>query len=91
MENLDEGSLKEKGQSSKIKSDPHSINVIFVYNGHEWDAYKVLGIPAGSSREKVEEAFKKTISRVDKESKSFFTVAYQAILEGRKRSGSPKN
>ena len=33
------------------------LNVFFNWNGHTWDAYEVLGIPAGAGREIVIEAF----------------------------------
>ena len=90
---LDQDNLgnKEQNSDSNIKSDPHSINTIFIYNGHEWDAYEVLGIPAGSSEEKAKEALRKMMSQADKESRIFFKTAYKAILEGRKRSNPSKN
>ena len=55
------------------------LNVFFNYNGHEWDAYEVLGVPAGSSMEAVEEAFIKSTSGVDEASKIFLETAYKAI------------
>src|SRR5580704_10984815 len=33
----------------KSSSKERSLNVVFNYNGHSWDAFEVLGLPAGSS------------------------------------------
>lgn len=56
------------------------VNVVFNYNGHSWDAYEVLGLPAGASLERVEDAFKQGCAVVDKESQDFIEAAYRAIL-----------
>lgn len=61
------------------------LNVHFNYNGHSWDAYEVLGLPAGSSLEKVEAAFKESIARVDVGSKPFMEAAYKAIVGASRR------
>ncbi|MGZ3721897.1 MAG: hypothetical protein ACXVA9_03130 [Bdellovibrionales bacterium] len=55
------------------------LNVVFNYNGHSWDAYEVLGLPAGSSPEKVDEAYRSSIKTVDAGSRSFLEAAYRAI------------
>ncbi|MCB0365366.1 MAG: hypothetical protein H6624_08580 [Bdellovibrionaceae bacterium] len=57
-----------------------SLNVIFNYNGHSWDAYEVLGLPAGSSIEKVKAAFEESLAQVDPESRVFIETAYRAIV-----------
>ena len=61
------------------------LNVHFNYNGHSWDAYEVLGLPAGSSLEKVEAAFKESIARVDVGSRPFMEAAYKAIVGASRR------
>jgi hypothetical protein len=61
---------------------PHGerpLNVVFNFNGHSWDAYEVLGLPAGSSIEKVTQAFRNSMQSVDKESQPFLEAAYDAI------------
>jgi len=55
------------------------LNVVFNYNGHSWDAYEVLGLPAGSSMEKVEDAYRDALRSVDPGSRGFMEAAYQAI------------
>jgi hypothetical protein len=56
------------------------LNVLFNYNGHTWDAYEVLGIPAGTSLEKVTEALHRELRKQDPNSHHFLQAAYQAIL-----------
>lgn len=57
------------------------LNVMFIYNSHSWDAYEVLGVPAGSSIIKVTEAYQKAILNCDKDTMEFLEAAYQAILK----------
>ncbi|KYG64568.1 hypothetical protein AZI85_03930 [Bdellovibrio bacteriovorus] len=57
-----------------------SLNVMFNYNGHTWDAYEVLGVPAGASIKLVTEAYQVALRRCDKESMEFIETAYRAIL-----------
>ena len=62
-----------------VKDDERSLNVVFNYNGHSWDAYEVLGLPAGCSPEKVESAYKESLARVEPASRPFMDAAFQAI------------
>lgn len=64
--------------------EERSLNVVFNYNGHSWDAYEVLGLPAGSSMESVEVAYQESLRRVDEGSKAFMQAAYEAIQSQRK-------
>jgi hypothetical protein len=58
------------------------LNIVFNYNGHSWDAYEVLGLPAGSAPEKVEEAYRESLKNPDAGNKAFCEAAYQAIRAG---------
>lgn len=55
------------------------LNVMFMYNSHSWDAYEVLGIPAGSSLEEVQRAYIKMVEQSKPESVEFLTTAFEAI------------
>jgi len=55
------------------------INVVFNYNGHSWDAYEVLGIPAGTTFDKVDQAYLDALEKVDAASRPFIDAAYNAI------------
>lgn len=65
--------------SKSATSEEKTLNVLFNWNGHTWDAYEVLGIPAGSSRAAVDAAFERIKLDVDQESVPFVTAAYRAI------------
>lgn len=58
-----------------------NLNVIFIYNGHSWDAYEVLGVPAGASLPLVTQAYNDALKRCDTTSVEFFETAYRAILQ----------
>jgi hypothetical protein len=55
------------------------LNVMFNWNGHTWDAYEVLGIPAGSSREAAQAAYQRVSAQCDSESLPFLKAALEAI------------
>lgn len=55
-----------------------TLNTLFNYNGHTWDAYEVLGLPAGSSLSRVDEAYKDCVEK-QASSRDFLDAAYQAI------------
>lgn len=57
-----------------------SLNVLFQWNGHAWDAYEVLGIPAGSSLETVKVAYQEQLTRGGPEAEPFFKTAYETII-----------
>ncbi len=55
------------------------LNVIFQFNGHDFDAHEVLGIPAGSQWSAVEVAYKNMIAKVDSSSEDLYHHAFNAI------------
>jgi hypothetical protein len=57
-----------------------NLNVFFNWNGHSWDAYEALGLPAGSSREAVTRAFVEAERTSDPEALPFLRAAFDAIL-----------
>lgn len=77
----------EEQMGMHFKPDPlsqtKSLNVIFNYNGHSWDAFEVLGVPAGAKPAMVEEAYKKSLQATDKSSHDFIKTAYDAIKKSR--------
>lgn len=70
-------------QSERLKE----INPMFIYNGHSWDAYEVLGILPGSSIGTVRDAFDKAIRKSEPGSHEFFKAALFTILSGLKEQG----
>lgn len=57
-----------------------ALNVFFNYNGHSFDAYEVLGVPAGSTLEEIQSAYQKTLTNHDESTRPFYRAAYEAIL-----------
>lgn len=57
------------------------LNVLFLYNGHDWDAFEVLGIPAGASLALVTQRYQELIRTAEKGQLEFYEAAYQAILK----------
>ena len=71
-----------QGLSSDMSGRPQekTLNTLFNYNGHTWDAYEVLGLPAGSPQNKIDEAYKISVSKQESaSSRDFLDAAYQAI------------
>lgn len=61
------------------------LSVIFIYNGHSWNAFEVLGVPAGAALRDVTDAYQIALRKAEKESHEFLTCAYQSILSQRSR------
>jgi hypothetical protein len=70
---------KETAEFGAVNPGEKNLNVLFMFNGHSWDAHEVLGLPAGAGRQMIEEAYKKAIARVSPDSKDFIEAAYQAL------------
>ncbi|PWU18469.1 MAG: hypothetical protein C5B49_07150 [Bdellovibrio sp.] len=73
-----EGAMSAEAKS-EFDSTMKSLNVMFIYNGHSWDAHEVLGLPAGAPLHMVEEAYRKSLESLQGESSDFIDTAYQAI------------
>jgi hypothetical protein len=61
--------------------DSRQLTVNFNYNGHSWEAYEVLGLPAGSPFEQVQVAFEALALKSDPTSLPFYVAAVEAIRE----------
>lgn len=81
---LNSGSNQRRRLTLVRPTRERSLNVMFNYNGHSWDAYEVLGLPAGSTIENVESSYKANLSRIDQASRPFIEAAYQAIISHNK-------
>lgn len=55
------------------------LNVIFQFNGHDFDAFEVLGVKAGSSLEAVERSYAELLSKSPEDTREFLQMAYHAI------------
>lgn len=73
----EEAPVELKKQAVPVKQ----LNVLFMYNGHDWDAFEVLGLPAGCSFKMVTQRFQELIRDADQGKLEFYQAAYEAILK----------
>lgn len=83
MEASLEHTLPEPAELVEARQSQHSLNVLFNYNGHTWDAYEVLGVPAGAQLRMVSDAYESLVRRSSPESREFLETAYKAITSRR--------
>lgn len=69
----------ESKNHADTNKGPRDLNVYFNYNGHSWDAFEALGLPAGSSLQKAVEAHEKICQTVASSSRDFYDHALDAI------------
>lgn len=72
-------------EAQSLSPQEKSLNVLFNYNGHTWDAFEILGIPAGSSLKVAEEAHRKAHAKSSPEARDFIDSAFQAIRSQSRR------
>jgi hypothetical protein len=53
----------------------------FVYNGHDWDAFEVLGVSPYSSFSEITKSYQVMIRKADNGKHDFLQAAYSAILK----------
>ena len=76
------GIFRRKKQSTDertIEPEERVLNVIFQFNGHDFDAHEVLGQPAGCSLKQAEAAYVQLSNTTDEDSAEFYKMAYDAI------------
>lgn len=61
-----------------------SLSIFFMYNGHDWEAHNVLGIPQGASLHVATQAYQQLLKTADSSSLEFYEAAYNAIFIKRK-------
>jgi hypothetical protein len=81
------GALKPSALNLRRGSEAgmKNLNVIFMFNGHTFDAYEVLGVPAGSQLEAVEKAYREMTTKSSGDAE-FFAAAISAIRDQVRRS-----
>jgi hypothetical protein len=67
-----------RDEANSTANAEKSLNAFFNWNGHLWDAYEALGIPAGSSIESVHSAYQRATAGADDNTKLFFKAALEA-------------
>lgn len=67
-----------------------NLGVIFNYNGHQWEAYQVLGVPAGSPLQDCLKAHQSFCKQADGQAQ-LYDLALQAIRESLQSSVTIKS
>lgn len=61
------------------------LSVFFMYNGHEWEAHQVLGIPQGANLEMATQAYQEALRTADPSSYEFLECAHAAIMKQKRK------
>ena len=72
-------------QNEKLETPPPPPgpppSCFFIYNGHDWDAFEVLGVSPYSSFSEITKVYQQQIKKVDPGKHEFLQTAYMAILK----------
>ena len=74
-----------KNAPEHTRRQERTLNIIFQFNGHNFDVYEVFGLPPGTSLETIENAYKETLATADQDSRPFFDMAYRAARAALKK------
>lgn len=67
--------------AAKATRAAKNLNIYFMYNGHEWEAHEVLGVPAGAPMPQATEVYQKLILNSDPSTFEFYESAHSALLK----------
>jgi hypothetical protein len=67
------------------KNQQKNLAIFFIFNGHDWEAYNVLGLAQGASLKESTVAYQKLLQTADPQSYPFYEAAYSAILVKKRR------
>lgn len=81
--NLKNDSKNDRGtqQTSAASSKRQTLPNLFLYNGHDWDAYEVLGVEPGATLPQITAKYQLLIQRADTGKTEFLETAYKIILK----------
>jgi hypothetical protein len=71
-------------QVSSDKTESKQLSIFFIYNGHDWEAHQVLGIPQGASIDVATRAYQEQLKAADPMSYEFYEAAHAAIFKKRR-------
>ncbi len=72
-------------QASFAKSGgSKQLSIFFMYNGHDWEAHQVLGIPQGASIDVATRAYQEQLKTAEPSSYDFYEAAHAAIFKKRR-------
>lgn len=71
--------IQQAVQQAEPREAARSLAVIFMYNGHDWEAHDVLGVPQGASMHEITKVYQELVKKTDARSLQFYEQAYNAI------------
>lgn len=75
-------SAKKVPTKNSSETSERSLNCMFQYNGHTWDAHEILGVPAGAPGEAIRAGYEAALkSAKDEQSKHFIEAALSALRD----------
>jgi hypothetical protein len=78
--NTNPAAEREVGPASS-SSGKNLRAIYFVYNGHEWEAHEVMGLPRDSDLYQVTQAYQRLLKTADVSTLEFYEAAYCALLK----------
>ncbi len=81
---LEPESQASSTSSGKTSSPQKQLSIFFMYNGHDWEAHQVLGIPQGASVDVATRGYQEQLKAADPASYQFYEAAYNAIFKKRR-------
>lgn len=76
--------VSEEKALPPVKPAVKSPQIYFVYNGHEWNSYEVLGLAADDGLQAATKIYQNLIKTSDASTFEFYEAAYNAILKRKK-------
>jgi DnaJ-domain-containing protein 1 len=77
--------LRQTESQSKLsgfsENNVRELNVIFQFNGHDFDAHEVLGLAAGAAKADVDKAFLRALEEHGQDNEEIIKLAYNAIIK----------
>lgn len=69
----------DRAHEQELRAKTRQLTIYFQFNGHDFESYEVLGLPAGSSFETVEKTFRELLKKEAEDSHEFYRKAFEAI------------
>lgn len=82
---LNNASASASPKDTEPLATAKNLSVLFMYNGHDWEAHEVLGVPQGANMHMVTMAYQELIKKSDPSTFAFFEAAYKVISDKHKK------
>ena len=66
-------------QEQDVVGRTRRLTVLFMYNGHSFEAHEILGVPPGAGAKTIDEAYQRLKQSQSAEAMEFIDTAYRAL------------